>query len=663
VSDHETESDRSLSDVLSLLSASFSRLGRLIFGDRLGLTIFVGALLFYMVFWRIGFFLSDDITLANTLANLADGRLAVTESPYSLTAGSQPGLVEIDGQFYGRNYGHLFVALPFVWLLELIDMIADLRVVLAGLFSLLLVGFAGLLDALSRRTRLTAAGAMVALAIFLGNVATATPLPLSSQGNDQFELLALQLSTMLVAALTATVMYRLARTLHGRRVGAVAGTALVLATPHTFWASIPKRHILTACVVVVTLYCFAVSREDGRLRPRATAYVALGLLTALHSFEAAFLFLVFAPLDFLTAPFDGRRTAVLGLVFALALLPMLLVNAFISGNPLRPPRLLPRVDQGGFPGAPELGGTGGEDPTAGGDTGGNGGSGSGGNGGDSSGETAGDDSSLWSFVPAPVVRALGSSREILGFIDGSLIDGVRAATDPGRLYHTFIRSGWIPGLRYEVNDFEAINLALLESMPLLGALAWLPVAAVRRINTAGPVVALRSAIPRTPARQTDLLAASYAFVFTLVYLPRLPLFAQITVRYILPVMPILLYAVIRIGPVRQTVQTELRVLTGSYLLTVLAGGLLVIGALWVAEPAAGEAVQLHALLGGAVAIASVLAVVTWPVHEDLRAVAVGLAVPAAATTLFVVLSTVVYFAYGPFALDLIRVFADALPSL
>lgn len=177
-------------------------------------------------------------------------------------------------------------------------------------------------------------------------------------------------------------------------------------------------------------------------------------------------------------------------------------------------------------------------------------------------------------------------------------------------------------------------------------------------------------LPRTPERQTDLLALCFAFVFVIVYMPLLPLVSQITVRYLLPVFPLLLYGLARLAPVRQTVETVPRWLVGGYLTTVGVGGAVLTAVLVALDPAIGEAMQLHALVGLTTAVVAALCVGTWALHTDGRITAVGLALPAGATTVFLLLSGIEYFHYQlpgtppgrePFALDLVRVVAELLP--
>ncbi len=695
----DTDTQASWENHVKRLRTRSHRAGRLVFGDRVGLAVFLGAVLWCSALWRIGFFITDSLTVANALANVADGHLAIEQTPYSLTIGSQPGIVEVDGQVFGRNYGHVLLALPLVWVLEALSGVFDPRVLLVGGWSLCLVAFSAQLHRITDGRWNHTAGSGVALAVFAVNLAVATPLP-----EQLLALVGLQLSTILVAAVLASTLYRLLSRFHGTRTGVVAGAAVLVATPVGFWASIPKRHILTAAAAVIALFCFAVSREGtdrNHVVARALSYAALGLLTTVHPFEAFFLFAVLVPVDLLTAPTNSPRTvAAVGVVFALSLLPFLAINTLISGNPLRSPRLLSGYagsldvpnptegNSGGSSGGADGGSTGGADGgSSGGADGGSGdgadgGSAGGADGGSTGGESGGSGSEAGSeegvgeaildgvlAVLASITTLAGSLLAFAGSVAEYALSWVEqslaVAGEVDRLYHVFIRSGQLPGTSLQTNFFEAVELTLLESFPLVAAFVWLPVSILQSVRES-----VEGAGIKTPARQTDVLAAGFAIVFTLVYLPRLPLHSQITLRYILPVMPLLLYGIVRLSAVNETITAVPRWLVGSYLTVVTVGGVGLIGFLTAIEPAIGEAMQLHALIGLATVAIAAAAIATRPLHRDSRIVAVGLAVPAGATTIFLLLSRIEYFSYQLpntntgtelYALDVVRMLADLLP--
>ncbi|WP_372480247.1 hypothetical protein ACAH01_03525 [Halomicrobium sp. HM KBTZ05] len=654
------------------LSRYGNRAGRFVFGDGVGVTVWLAVVLVLALSWRVGFFITDTYPIANAVANLGDGRLAMTPTDfqYSLTLGTQPGLHEYGGRFYARNYGQVVAALPFLWLLEGASAVAPPRLVLAGGWALGVVGLGRRLAAHFDRQWLRLVAVVVASAWFAVAVVFATALDRS-----QLPLVALQLSTLAAAGLVAVSCYRLVGTFHDRRVAVAAGVALALATPVGFWATIPKRHVLVTALVFGSVFAFARSRQlDGRASyvAHGLAYGALGLVAWTHAFEGFFLTAALFAVDFLTEPRKSRRRlAVVGGIFALSVLPMAVTNVLINGNPLRPPRLLPGVG----PESVELAPTGGPE-SSGGDTG------SGTAGGDVGADPTGDgvdadstggdgtqrtllDELLGLLSPLFVLVTLAETvLTQLAFIGtyavSAVSDGVAAAGEHERLWEIFVRRGHSASLS-GVNDYEPIDLSVVESTPIVGTLLALPAVAVVRLRRHG-VAAARLG----PRRQTDLLVASYAVVLTLVYLPRLPLFSQLTVRYLLPVIALASYCPFRLPAVREAITGAPRTTAGVYAGTVLAGSALVAVVLGVLDPALGEAIQFHALLGLCIAaVAAVLVVgrTLVPARVSPRSVAVGMALAGGATTVYLSLASVEYFAYGPFAFDAVELIARLVPIL
>ena len=94
--------------------------------------------------------------------------------------------------------------------------------------------------------------------------------------------------------------------------------------------------------------------------------------------------------------------------------------------------------------------------------------------------------------------------------------------------------------------------------------------------------------------------------------------------------------------------------------------LVVLGGIVTLDLAVGEAVQYHALVSLATATVCAGAVVgrtVAPGRITARVTAVGLALPAGVATAYVFLAALVYFRYGTYAFDLVRVLAGFLPSL
>jgi hypothetical protein len=633
-----------------------TRAGGWLFGDRVGLALFLGALCFGMLTWRAGIFITDNGTLARTLEALAEGRLWVEEAEGDYLVA--PGAEERDGLVYGRNYGQLVASLPALFALRLLDAVADLRVSVVALWHLAGLGFAVVVsDLLDRRRTGTLAAAPVVLGSFLLNLVLATRLE-----EPDLPLLALQATALVVTALGATMLYRLLAMQGSRRVAVLAGAASVLALPVGFWAAIPKRHVFTVLAVLTVLYLFALSRrpggqplpavsrvlavgeglrgdegrtggeglrgDEGRtgdegLRDdegrtgdevplaRAGAYAVVGLLTWVHAAEGLFVFVVLVAVDVPTAPRnDLRSLAVVGVVFGLSMLPTLATNLLVTGEFARPPRTL-----GGGVTAPAAGGSGGSGGAA--------------AGGDSPLETLAD------IVPVGVVAWF--LRNILTLVQDSLV----AAGDPERLSNVFVRSagsdltGSRPGFIGDA-EFAGANLSVLESAPVLA----LGVAAV-----AGWLARARERLARLRrVEPTVVLAVGLAIAFVALYLSLLPLYTQITQRYLLAVFPLVLYALARSPVVERLVDREGRLACWSYAAGVLVGGQLVLAAVLVQDLPVGEAAQLNAKLSlgaAALVLATSLPSVRTRRFDRGAAVAVGLA--CAAATVFVLVAHLHYF--------------------
>jgi len=654
------------------------RFGRTVFGDRYGYALWLGLLVTFGLYWRVGIFITDTYTTANTLVAVSNGQLHITETPYSLTLGSQPGLHESGGRLYGRNYGQVFLAVPLVWALRALSTLVTPRLLLLGLWSGTALAFVSQLGVLGQRHTDTAkrtilwAGSTVVAILFLSGVLTATALP-----DTPLPIAAFQLSTMLAAATTSLVLYRLVGLWHDRSVALAAGVAIGIASSVGFWASLPKRHVLVGLLTLATVYLFARSRvayADARfwlgLGFRAGAYLIAGLVTWTHAFEGFFLVATLAFVDLVTARRNSLlHLAVVGLGLFAGSLPMLVTNFLISGNPVEPPRLLPSVGGANVEFTPDTGG----DSGTGGGSGAGAGSDGGADGGNSDAGGSSGSGSEGGDTGTPVLtpllglfeRIMGPAAPAMTFVLDAVSRGLGVLTTPGRISQIFFRSGSAQGINYAPNSYEAIELTMVEAVPLFGAVAALPVVMIRSVSHR---IRRWSVLPSqySPRTQTDILVAALACVFTLIYLSRLPLHTQLTVRYLLPTVPLIMYGIVRIPAVHEAAGDAKRWLTGGYAVSTVGGLILGLGAVAGLDLALGEAVQFHALLnlgGAAVCAGIVLAHTLVPDRVPFRVVALGLALPAGLTTAYLFLSGLVYFQYGPFALDSVRALATHLPAV
>lgn len=658
-----------------------------VFGDRRGLALFLGSLVFVGLFWRLRTFSTDQYAVLNALVSLADGHLAIHDAVYGSEV--SPGTYVADGNLYGRNYGHVVVTLPVLFALRGLSLVFELRALLVGGWVLAFLGFAAVVGGLVDRRRLAVTVASpLALLVFLGNVLVGAPLP-----DRSLPLVALQLTTAVAAALLVVVLYRLVTRRYDARTGTAVGAVAILATPVGFWASIPKRHSVTALLVVCCLYALYRSRETGSVaratRYRALAYGTVGMTAWVHAGEALVLLVALAVVDLPTARRNRPRDlAVVGSVFALSMVPFLVTNTLVSGEPFTPPRMLPSADSVP-PEAIETGG---------------GGSG-GGDAGATSTPTPSETGAAATSTPGPEETATstpgggpsGSPTDGTGI--GSILAGLAAvfapvasAVDqlvsylqvgidtvtesPDELRYTFVRSGYYPGLR--ASQDVAVNLSVLESMPLLGILVAAPLAVAVRMRAglqardgvsrqslaawvADRSVAdtrnrlrtstadIRDPLRTSPARTTEGFAVVFALLLTAVMMVRLPAHHMVTVRYLHPVYPLGLYLVVGLPAVRAVVAESARLLVGCYAGTVVVGTLGYVAFLALGDPVLGEAVQAFALVSlttaVAVAVWASVATVRSPLagRSHTRAGAILLGVAAGVVTSYLLVSGLALF--------------------
>jgi hypothetical protein len=163
----------------------------------------------------------------------------------------------------------------------------------------------------------------------------------------------------------------------------------------------------------------------------------------------------------------------------------------------------------------------------------------------------------------------------------------------------------------------------------------------------------------------DLFALLTVVGLTLQYASRLPIHAQITVRYLFPLFPLGVYLVVRLPVVRQTLTEHWRPFAWTVTGTLLVGGQLVVVVVYLAADGLGEAFQFHALLALAVGLPLGLWALAgrsdgW--HGRVGAVLLGVA--TAVPTLFVLLTALEYYPLGDaHALPMVRALADLLTLL
>lgn len=621
---------------------------RYLFGDAYGFTLFLASLAFFALYWRIGVAISDSYAVANGLVAVSDGQLHLERAVYgpSLKLSS---IAEINGELYARNYGQIFLALPFLWLIQGVAMIADLRVALAGGWSLILLSlgmFVGrLLDRefgpWNSRTVGVYVGSVVALLTFVLVLRGATTI-----GTKWHHLIALQLQMMVAAGLLGVVIYRLLTRMYDRRIGLVAGGLVVFASPIAFWAPFLKRHVFVALAVFISIYCLYRSREarsDGspgaygnvrigdrifRMREvtawRAAMYVPVGLIAWVNALEGFLLLVALLIVDVPTGGRGFRELAAAGFACLMSLVPFFITNVLISGNPLESPMTYRKYGSKGVGGQSSAGsgGGGGTSPSGGGTS------------------EAVSSTTFDSF--------LGVISVASDFIEM----GVSVVTaDLELLSNVFLYSGY--AMEYP-DGGNVLRLSYLEAMPVAAVLVMIPIICLRG-EVRGRFRDIIDSRQISPCATLDVFVVAYAILATLVYAPRLPLPSQITIRYLLVLFPLTAYGMMRVPGVRRVVRKQGVWFCSSYLVGVLIGGQLLFLYMYIQGVVIEEAFQIHSYVG--LGLASMVA--GWALgdaagwrNDRLGAIIFGLG--AAASTVFTLIVILWFWSSGdPIALPLL----------
>lgn len=554
------------------LATTRARVLTAVFGDWVGFTLFCGVIAGLALTWHQAVLINDNYAVANALVAVSEGHLDLRQVAYGPGLGT-PGVFEgTDGRPYGRNYAQVFFALPVLLVLRVLAAVSDLRILLAGIWVLLLLWtIRGTGRVYGRERAGTIVGSGVALVAFALSLMLATDLP-----DGWLPFLALQVVSTVAMGLVAVFLYRLVADAYNQWLGVATAIGAVFGAGIGFWATIPKRHSLIALLATLAAYSLYRSRtvtdethtDDGDVEPtpdeqrrlitsirlslpagtgyRAGAYATSGVAAWVAAPEGFVLGLSVTLADALMTPYDRmvwlrqwgpRVVAAIALITILAFLPFFATNTVIAGNPFQPPRGLsdyssPAEESNAYTNTTQ----------------------------------APSDSSPDISFSLPLDRVTGRFAGSLGIL----------MNDPMRVYKTFIRSGYRTRTASTYNTILGANLLVLESAPVLGLLAGLVVLSGRK--TYSRLKKASRTLPNTdpgtggPLRVVDVFTLVYSTLLTLLYLPSLPIHAQITVRYLLPMVPLLVYALIRLAAVRKAIANHWETVVWTY-----TGAVLILG--------------------------------------------------------------------------------------
>lgn len=656
---------------------------RVLFGDDLGLLVFLAPLVVLLSIARVDVFVNDTYAVVNGLYSASNGHIVLTDVIFGPASGDTPGVSVSGSKVVARNYGQIAASLPVYLLLRGLALVFRLPALLVCLWALLVFGVLLRLVRYTERGRPRTAGVVTVL-VFVPNILFLDPI------RPEFLLyVALQITSLLAASGVGLLLYRILSDDLGSVPAAMVGVAGTLATPVGIFATIPKRHSFSAFAVLLAMYWLYRSRVASAPRDRwykCGAYATVGGLAWINTPEGFILLLAIGTADLLgdgvPSPKDAAFTAT---ALGISLVPFFITNYLVTGNPLRPLRTLEdysgdTFSDGGYPSVGGDGGSGAEssgDGRSGAGSGGDGGSGIGGGGDGGFGTGGGESGSVLDSVilrlrrlfysgvtlvygvGTAAARLAGRVLSLVASITGLVAYRLEWASDvvvnTSRIQEVLFRRGFTG--RSPIRSPRAVNLSVLESLPILGA----TVGSVRTVTQlrVGDLRQWRESAYFT----ADITAVVFCGILFVLALPQLPLHVSYTVRYVHPMFPIALLFVVRVPVVRSALTRRPRTVGVAYLLTVCVGLPSYAGAVVLFADIPSEAVQLYALpafLVGVVVALVVLTTAEFDVPSGTTVTAVTLGVACGVVTVYVVGFSVVVYGTEQHMLPVVEMLTDRL---
>lgn len=304
-----------------------------IFQDRQTNIIFLFSFTILLSLWGLGVHLNDESGIVILMVNILNGSLTIKEIPNYL----QPWmygwirgvLYTVNGATY-TNATHAVpvFAIPFYFLLKLINSIIDVRIFFSVLWSVCIF----LLIYFIKKQKIISA--FISILLLITNLLLAKPLSFEIFG----ELISIQFLDIVLTSCTITIAYKLFyRIFNNKPIGIFASLFILLATPITYWGVAAKDHALSVFLIVLALYLFYKYTQTQKLQFRYIAYTSIGLSVWVRIFDGIAFFLAMFLIDIITNKKNRLKSIAIILLFTLiGLIPFFVNNYLLFGNPIYP---------------------------------------------------------------------------------------------------------------------------------------------------------------------------------------------------------------------------------------------------------------------------------------------------------------------------------------
>ncbi|VVB87173.1 Dolichyl-phosphate-mannose-protein mannosyltransferase [uncultured archaeon] len=306
----------------------FERTIRFIESNRISLLVFFCSFFLFVSFGGTRLFISDEGLTINQFYNLVHGSLAITMAKIGVSKGMY---FVINKSLYVKfSYALPILSMPAYYLLRSIDQLYGAHLFLLQLWAM----SAGVIVYLIARTRSMKyalfSGITTYIVLISVNLLFFKPISFPVWG----EVLSIELTNIIISSFLVLIVFLLFRDMFSQKIALLASFFILLATPVSFYAITLKHHNLAVLFTLLSFYFFYKYYKKTDNRFIFLAYASAGLCVWTRILDGAALLGALLITDFIISRRNIKYLVTVSIVILISLMPFLIFNYLILGNPL-----------------------------------------------------------------------------------------------------------------------------------------------------------------------------------------------------------------------------------------------------------------------------------------------------------------------------------------
>lgn len=295
--------------------------------NQISLLLFFISMFLFTSFAGTRLFLSDEGIVLDQFYNLINGSLALKIAKINVNNGI---FMTIGNNLYGKfSYSLPILSLPTYYILKLIDSFFGAHLFLLQLWAVS-GGLVIFLIGKIRNIKYATAGGIVAYFILLtSNLYFFKPIYFPMWG----ELLSIEFTNIMISSFLILIIYLFFKNFFSNKIALFVSFFIIFATPIPFYAITLKHHALTLLLTLLSFYFFYISYEKKDNKFIYLAYISAGLCIWTRILDGSVLLASLLLTDFLIFRRSIKYISSISIVIILSLLPFLIFNYLLLGNP------------------------------------------------------------------------------------------------------------------------------------------------------------------------------------------------------------------------------------------------------------------------------------------------------------------------------------------